>query len=182
MATIFRVEAAHFWDSLWRTSRDQQRQWLKTAHVCIIFIITWNIVLQVCVDTGRWPEQPQTQAEMQRVNFFHYLANWKTLKLHLGSRDMRGRAGIARLSPSWWAVGLLFAAIYQAPSYCTAVLWSSCAFYDFCALISLSGSQACPWECLQVSVNTHVISTWILYFSKQRIDSSRHNIWDFPYW
>lgn len=41
------------------------------------------------------------------------------------------------------------------------------------------GAQACPWECLQVSQQLYYLDTEILLL-RQRIDSSRHNIWDFP--
>lgn len=45
MATSSGVQVAPFWESLWRTSWDQQRQWLKTAHVSIIYIINQNVIL-----------------------------------------------------------------------------------------------------------------------------------------
>lgn len=93
MATSSGVQVAPFWDSLWRTSWNQQRQWLKSALASIIFITNWNIALLAgCVLKGRWPEQAQTQAEMWRVNFFRYLANWRTLRQPLGSRDTGGAA------------------------------------------------------------------------------------------
>lgn len=134
---------------------------------------------QVCVSTGRCPEQPQTQAEMQRVNFFHYLSNWRILKQPLGSRDARGAA---QAQPILMGSGAAVCTHlpHIVPPYCGlpvlfvfSDLWSL-SQDSYLRLVHESASKS-PWTLL---LSQYRYST---SQNRQRINRTEHNIWDFSY-
>lgn len=66
-------------------------KWRSFAELClgIVEISKNQNIWRVWVDTVRQPEkQKNATTEMQKVNLFHYLTNWRTPKKHPG-RDRR---------------------------------------------------------------------------------------------
>lgn len=111
---------------------------------------------------------------MQRVIFFHYLANWRTPKLYLGSRDMRGRVGqalpgSAHPDGQWGCCLQPFTRHPRIVLLCCGLP----VLFMISVLWSLSGSQACPWGCLQVSVNTTCyLNIDILLLKTDRVETA----------
>lgn len=100
---------------------------------------------------------PKAIAEMQRINLFQYLANWRIPKEKPGQQrhegehkqhQARGRLWGCCLHP--FTKGLHTCSLPPCPDLL-------CAFYDLWSL-SQQGAQTCLWDHLQVSVNTCVIS------------------------
>lgn len=111
----------------------------------------------------------------------HWLEYPKT-KLGCRHTNWGRRHPQAQPSPRQGTRAAVCTHLSKGHTWVNTMLWFSSLLFMISVLISLprQGAQACVGEGLQVSVNTCVISTQKFLFSKkQRINSSRHNIW-FP--